>query len=424
MSWAKWDDDWPSPSAAEGNAYVTGRSHTLTGLEPGIAYKVSVRAHYSDGAGPARYGPWGTAASAWIIAPPLAPTGLTAAASQRGVMLEWDAPTDSSINGYEVVRARHSSRAQTHFRTGGAATRYLDTDADPETGYTYELRAINRYGVGASSIAVNVTTLARLPGRDDLYGQISPPMAPGHVNWGWGSRRDGLRDVVLEFTIHDDVGNWSDKNGYYLMLVHTTISNVGFYFGLQTAISHPGAPRVKGVVFSRWGTRDLANARAAPVDAWTQSAGYEGDFIGVRRAYDWEAGDYRARIAPDGLEEDGEWFSVWITDLRTDVTTWMGALKFPLVGGTASIRSDFVTTLELYGTPTRPIDGPEWYVTVERPVADGVAAQTVVTDYPYDDSPNAMLNSNVRFDPSQGRAHLRIGGTTEREDRPQRHQLR
>ena len=33
-----------------------------------------------------------------------------------------------------------------------------------------------------------------------------------------------------------------------------------------------------------------------------------GNGIGVRRSYDWAAGNYRVRIAPDGLDLDGEWF--------------------------------------------------------------------------------------------------------------------
>lgn len=268
-----------------------------------------------------------------------------------------------------------------------------------------------------------MTTLARIAGRDYLYEPISTPMAPAHAQWDWRPSRDSLREVVVDFTIHDNARDWVTGSGYFLMLMHTSISGVGFYFGLQTEILHPGAPPVRGAVFSRWKTRDLANARAAPTDGWTQSAGYEGDFIGVRRAYDWGAGDYRARIAPDGRDGDGEWFSVWITDVRTDITTWIGALRFPLAGGTASMRPDFISTLELYGAATRPIDTPEWYVTIEPPVGDGVVPDEAFTWYPYDDSPNAMLNSNVRYDPSEATAHFRIGGTTERVDEPQRHRI-
>ena len=416
VMWAQQGADWPSPSDREGNVYTTSRSLTVTGLEPGARYNVAVRAREWDGSDTRsmRWGPWGPVAGTWINAAPLAPTGLTAVATHRGVVLEWDDPRDGSIRNYELVRGRHNSGAQTRLSTGGAATHYLDTDASPGTGYTYALRAINGYGEGAPSIPVNVTTLPRIPGRDDLYEQISPPVHAASVRWYWDRELDPIREMTVDFTVHNNVHDWSSRNGFYLMLLHGRISDISFYFGFQTAISHPGAPRVKGVIFSRWDTRDLDNARVAP-DGWSQSAGYEGDFIGVRRAYEWGAGRYHARIAPDGLEADGEWYSVWITNRETNETTWIGSLKFPLADGAGAMSAISYSTLELYGRPTRPIDTPEWYVTITAPLADGVPPVRVLTFYPYDDNEgSAMLNSNSLFDAQEGIAYLRIGGTTER----------
>ena len=42
----------------------------------------------------------------------------------------------------------------------------------------------------------------------------------------------------------------------------------------------------KGLIFSRWKERNLVNARI-PDDGFTESSGHEGDFIEVRRNYDW-----------------------------------------------------------------------------------------------------------------------------------------
>ena len=265
-----------------------------------------------------------------------------------------------------------------------------------------------------------MTTFARIPGRDDLYEEISPPAHATTIWWHWDARRAAIREMTIDFTIHNDVGHWKTMSGYYLMLGFGWISEVPFYFGLQTRIIEPGVTPVRGAIFSRWETRDLANART-PSEGWSDSSGHEGDFIGVRRAYDWSSGEYRARIAPDGRDADGEWFSVWITDLSTDITTWIGALKFPLVSGTAAMAPDIATTLELFGSPARPIDAPEWYVTVERPVGDGVAPARVITEYPSDNSPNPMRNSNVRYDASEAAADLRIGGIAERVDPPRRY---
>ncbi len=256
-----------------------------------------------------------------------------------------------------------------------------------------------------------------ISGRAYLYEPIQPPMAPAYINWRWGSDQDGLRELVTDFTIQNDVGDWSDQHGYFLILIQNSISGAGFYFGLQTDANRRG----KAVIFSRWGTRDLANARYAQTDGWTESAGHEGDFIGVRRSYDWGEGDYRIRIAPDGLDSDGEWFGLWITDLDTSDTTWIGSLKFPLLNGTATFRPHSSATIELYGNPLiRPIDIPQWHVSVKRPLGDNVLSTWGFTNYPFDDRDNALFNSDVRYNPQGGAAHLWIGGTTERKTPPSR----
>ena len=159
----------------------------------------------------------------------------------------------------------------------------------------------------------------------------------------------------------------------------------------------------------------MANAKFSEADGWAQSSGHEGDFIGVRRSYEWGKGDYRVRIAPDGLESDGEWFSLWITDLGTGETTWIGSLKFPLLNGTATMEPYSLATIEAYGIGRiRPIDIPQWQVSVKRPLGDNVLSTRGYTWYPYDDSENALFNSNVRYDHSEDQAHLLVGGRTER----------
>ena len=219
----------------------------------------------------------------------------------------------------------------------------------------------------------------------------------------------GFRDYVIEITIHNDVGDWSDRHALSLILMQNSISNSRLYVALATDVSGRG----KGLLFSRWGTGDLANAKYTLPEGWSESSG--GDFIGVRRLYDWKAGDYRVRLAPDYLESDGEWFSLWITDLGTDQTTWIGSLKFPLLDGTALMQPSSSATIELQGIePIRPIDVPQWHVSFNRPSGDNVFAEWGATTYPFDDHVNALPNSDVRYDESEDKAHLVLGGSTER----------
>ena len=251
--------------------------------------------------------------------------------------------------------------------------------------------------------------------RPELCETIRPPMVPAYIDWYWGPTQSGFRTLRTDFTIHNDVGNWSDRYGYYLILLQNSISNAGFYFGLQTDANGRG----KAVIFSRWKTRDLANARWSRSDGWTESSGHEGDFIGVRRTYDWGAGDYSIVIRPDGLDADGEWFGLWITDLASGEITWIGSLKFPLADSRARMRPHASATIELYGwSPVRPIDIPQWHVSVMRPYGDDVSAVGGQAHYPWDDSENALFNSDVRYDPAEDKVHLFVGGLTARRSAP------
>ena len=47
----------------------------------------------------------------------------------------------------------------------------------------------------------------------------------------------------------------------------------------------------------------------------------------VGNGYDWGAGDYRVRFAPDGSDDEGEWFGLWITDQADGETTWVGSMS-------------------------------------------------------------------------------------------------
>ena len=106
VSWAKVGEDGSSEAETWGDAYLKERSHTIHGLEPGAHYQVRVRTRYRDqsDSDSIRLGSWSRSSQARIINPPLAPTGLRAEATHRGVLLEWDDPVDDSVIRYQLVR--------------------------------------------------------------------------------------------------------------------------------------------------------------------------------------------------------------------------------------------------------------------------------------------------------------------------------
>ncbi len=243
--------------------------------------------------------------------------------------------------------------------------------------------------------------------RPDLAQTIPSPQWMTAAWWHW---EEGQASLEIDFTIHTNVADWSDRNGLYLILAGgAKIGDTLFYFGLQTDVARPGVGRAgKGVIFSRWETRDLSNARLAP-NGFAESAGHEGDFIGVRRPYDWSAGRYRARLARYDSDSQGDWFGLWITDKDHGRTTWIGALRFPHAAG---ISPAFSSVIEVYGVPIRPIDIPEWYVSITAPLGGLDAELPTHVNTSYHDS---VPNTEIWYQADENAVHMRVGGTTQRQ---------
>ena len=68
VSWAKSDESFKAWSDANWNAYPTGSSHSISGLEGGTEYKARVRARYLNEEGNVeRNGPWSSTVSITVM---------------------------------------------------------------------------------------------------------------------------------------------------------------------------------------------------------------------------------------------------------------------------------------------------------------------------------------------------------------------
>ena len=251
----------------------------------------------------------------------------------------------------------------------------------------------------------------QIPGRADLYKSLSLPQGLAYVRWHWEDEVRGFQSIDFDFTIHNDIDarELPNDTGLYLILFSSDISGTGYYFGIQTNVYDPeiGRGRGKGLVFSRWGTLDLANVRVAP-DGWHEPGEHEEDFVGVRKAYRWGAGDYGVRIAADGDDDEGRWFGLWITDKSTGETTWCGSLRFDKF---ARLEPAGTTAPEIYGAgTTRPIDVPEWHISLQKPVGDLNSPSSEA----YINYSSLIPNSNITYDTSNGAMHIYTGATTQR----------
>ena len=168
VTWKKSSGKWPSykneNTAQGGNAFPTGTSHTVTGLEEGTAYSARVRARYHDGNGNVEQsGPWTATQEITVASTPLPakPAGLLTGSSHNSVLLAWTNPGDDSITGYQILRGDDAdSLAVLTGDTGNASTSYNDDSVTAETTYAYAIRARNAGGLGPQSDPISVRTLA------------------------------------------------------------------------------------------------------------------------------------------------------------------------------------------------------------------------------------------------------------------------
>ena len=184
VTWKKSDGRWHSykndNTVDGGNAFPTGTSHTVTGLEEGTAYQARVRARYHNSNGKVEHsGPWSDAVEITISAtpsqdgegdsnegPPAKPAGLITAASHDSVLLSWDNPDDDTITGYQILRGEDADNlAVLADDTGSTSTSYTDSTVEAETTYVYAVRGRNTHGLSPQSDAVSVTTPAAPPAK-------------------------------------------------------------------------------------------------------------------------------------------------------------------------------------------------------------------------------------------------------------------
>jgi hypothetical protein len=185
----------------------------------------------------------------------------------------------------------------------------------------------------------------------------------------WDFPLDRFTSLSIDIEILTEPSN---EDGLYYQMYQGRINGVGFYFGLQTQTYKPGYGSMgKGLIFSRWETTDLSNVRIVE-KGWSQNATYEGDFVGVRRTYNWTTHAYRLTIALNDTDNIGDWYAVRITDINMQTTDLLGAIRFPKIDHIEDygIADGGITWTELYSKeePGTPI--PNWHVSIIGIYAD------------------------------------------------------
>ena len=163
-----------------------------------------------------------------------------------------------------------------------------------------------------------------------------------------------FQSYSIDVTISNDVS--PDVSLYIAPVGIAHLNKIPFYGGIQTQTDgHTKADhRIRkigpGLLMSMWGERSLDAIRPS-IDGLCQSSGHEGDFVSVRRRYQWSKGTYTYRVVHMDKEViDGKpftWVGAFVYSHEKDENVFIGALRFK--GENLVLSRKAASFVEIYG---------------------------------------------------------------------------
>jgi len=210
------------------------------------------------------------------------------------------------------------------------------------------------------------------------------------VWWDLGKNQE-FENYSIDVEFSDDVS--SDVNLYVAPVGLGHLSGTAFYGGIQTQCDGYTAQERRlrklgpGLLMSMWGQRSLDAIR--PSDGgYLQSSGHEGDFVSVRRPYQWGKGKYTYRVVRMDREEvQGKpftWIGAFCYSHAKNENIFVGALRFP--GEKLTLDRKIASFVEVYGQ-LRPVnDIPRLTVTFDNLRVNGMPVEklSATAIYPKD----------------------------------------
>ena len=210
-----------------------------------------------------------------------------------------------------------------------------------------------------SCLPLLLLLLAAIPSLGEEPQTAKPkeyPPPPWHLVdlwWDLGQDRP-FESYSIDVDISDDVP--SSVNLYIAPIGLGHLSKTPFYGGIQTQVDGYTKQDQQlrkigpGFIFSMWGQRSLDAIRPS-VGGFCQSSGHEGDFVSVRRPYEWKKGKFTYKVVRMDKEEvDGKpatWVGVFVYPHEKQENVFVGALRF---GGESLVLDRKVASfVEVYG---------------------------------------------------------------------------
>lgn len=195
-----------------------------------------------------------------------------------------------------------------------------------------------------------------LPALASAAEDTAPKPPPWHlIDIWWDIGQDTpFESYSIDATISDNVP--PTVNLYVAPIGIAELSGTKFYGGIQTQTDGYTKRDQQlrkigpGLLMSMWGERTLDAIRPA-AGGLCQSSGHEGDFVSVRRPYEWKKGKFTYRVVRMDREVvEGKpctWVGAFVYSHEMDETIFVGALRFP--GENLVLASKLASFVEIYG---------------------------------------------------------------------------
>ncbi|RTK93275.1 hypothetical protein EKI60_06235 [Candidatus Saccharibacteria bacterium] len=153
--------------------------------------------------------------------------------------------------------------------------------------------------------------------------------SPGGTYADWFFSGSGLESIEwTQLPVHDpDISLTNDGLLHYYAYtfsVTNSTNNVGYgYAGFQTNGYINGYQRGRVINFSFWGSNGGKTSGPGMINANNnESGGYQ-----IMYPFNWTVGHqyaFQLKPGPSGTDAQGKWWGLWVKNLNTDVTTFIG----------------------------------------------------------------------------------------------------
>ncbi len=222
-------------------------------------------------------------------------------------------------------------------------------------------------------------------GDDKPYARM-----PWHlVDLWWDIGKDmPFQSYSIDVTIRDEVP--SSANLYIAPIGLGHLGKSPFYGGVQSQVDgHTKKdPQIRklgpGFLFSMWGERSLDAIRPS-IGGFCQSSGHEGDFVSVRRPYEWHKGTYTYKLVRMDEEEiEGKpytWVGVFVYSHEKDENVFVGSLRF--AGKDLLLSRKLASFVEVYGRRVPVSEIPRVTVTFGKLTVNGKPVEVMSAEAIY-----------------------------------------